>query len=710
MSDKKNQILEVLNPQQAKAVEHAIGPLFILAGAGTGKTRVITHRIAYLIEERDIRPFNILALTFTNKAAGEMKERVADLVGESSGGSLICTFHSFCNYVLRRDIDLLRNFKRGFSIYDETDSRNCIKSILKQLELPADKTFSPAAIHSIISKAKNFDGDPLDYVDQHAPLFEFISTIDERYRAVMEHSNALDFDDLLIKVIELFRGNPEVLDKYRHRFAHVLVDEYQDTNTPQYEIMKMLGAPGGNVTVVGDLDQSIYGWRGANVSNMFSFEKDFDNVRVIALEQNYRSKQNILDAANELISHNRGIGDKHLWSELGPGEKPFLITPWDEREEAEFITMEIDHLLMEGYRLSDIAVMFRTKAQSRVLEETFLKAVIPYCLIGATAFYQRREIKDVIAYLRVLENPRDMEAFSRVANVPRRGIGPKTLEKILEPAVAAGSLFDLVGKGSMCENELPKKAVQLIKTLKTLSSRREKISIDKLIDELLHKTGYMAYLDELIVSEGVDTRKENVGELVSLAAEYTRDSKNPSLDGFLSRIALVSDTDVKEFDDEKARLITLHSAKGLEFPAVFIAGVEENLLPHKTSIEENPEVEEERRLCYVGITRARELLYLSCCRSRFRFGSVMHNAPSRFIFEIGEERIQLLASPRGGGSGGSFFDGEPDDEEEKSGYFRTEQVDAREESDSGGGIVSGDYVVHEYFGEGRVISVDGRNI
>jgi len=739
MSRTGQRLLKALNPRQVQAVEHKDGPLLILAGAGTGKTRVITHRIAYLIAGLGIRPWNILALTFTNKAAEEMKERAVQLVGEEGRGVTLSTFHSFCNYILRREIDRLPPFRSGFSIYDETDADSCIRNILKQLDISSISGCSPARIRNLISRAKNFDTHPGEYVSPTEFLVDHIETITERYRLNLEHNNALDFDDLLLKTVELFRNNPDVLQKYRNRFRYILVDEYQDTNQPQYELLLQLAAPTGNVTVVGDLDQSIYGWRGANVGNMYSFEKDFNDVTVVTLEQNYRSKQSILDTANSLIRNNRGIREKFLWSELGAGEKAFLMTPWDERQEASDIALEIDHLVAEGFRLNDIAVMFRTKAQSRVLEETFMRMSVPHVLVGATAFYDRKEIKDVLAFLRVIENPRDFTAFQRIANVPKRGIGKKTLEKVEELARQSGSVLDLVDDEGKPKGELPKKAAPIIKVLRSLRANRMDLGLGDFIARVIEETEYGEHLQQMAQKEGTASRRENVEELASMAAEYAQETNKPTLEGFLARIALISDTDVKDFGEGSVVLITLHSAKGLEFPVVFIAGVEENLLPHSTSLEEG-NVEEERRLCYVGITRAKEMLYLSCCRSRLRFGRVMHNDPSRFLQEIGPDHFQSMEGPHGGAGKESFFDEDSAPEQagraapgifggtsrrrnhEEESFFddfsaKRKYTSSRvhdedfDDIDSGGAQYRpGQKVLHEIYGEGKVISIENGDI
>ncbi len=703
MNQKKTSPLEGLNPQQIKAVKHATGPLLILAGAGTGKTRVITHRIAYLIEGIGILPQSILALTFTNKAAQEMRERTVRLAGEEARGVMLSTFHSFCNYILRRDIRMLDCYREGYSIYDESDTRACIKTVLKDMGLPVSGPFAPARVSELISRAKNFGSQPGDNIDSYDPLGEHIERIAAGYERRMVENNALDFDNLLIKTLELFKSCPDVCGKYRRRFDYLLVDEYQDTNRMQYELLRLLAPDDGNVTVVGDLDQSIYGWRGADVGNMISFQQDFKDVSVVALEQNYRSSQNILDAANLLIANNPGLQEKRLWSDLGAGEPVFLFMPWDEREEAHFVALEIDHLIMEGYRLDDIAVLFRTKAQSRVLEETLLREGVPYMLIGATEFYKRKEIKDIVAYLRVIENPRDFISFGRIANEPKRGLGPKSVEAIEAAARAAGSLFDLPEKKDYLGKPQQKKALPLIELLKSFHDSRGKMPLDELVREVAETTGYLQMLDKLERTESI-SRTENVEEFVSLAAEHAKGRANPTLDGFLSHVALLSDVDLEDFGEGRIRMLTLHAAKGLEFPVVFMVGVEEGLLPHRSSSESDAEMQEERRLCYVGITRAQELLYMTACKSRLTFGQVNHNPESRFINEIGIDSFKVLRGTRGGPAAGeSFFD---DDEPD----FEVDTLECSEFRKSSEGFFAGDRVAHEVFGTGTVVSIKGDEI
>ncbi|MFA6448531.1 MAG: UvrD-helicase domain-containing protein [bacterium] len=713
--EKKTGPLEGLNPRQEEAVKHFTGPLLILAGAGTGKTRVITHRIAYLIEALGVVPTQILALTFTNKAAEEMRERAASLIGERAGGAMLSTFHSFCNYILRRNIHRLGGYDGGFSIYDETDARSCIKKILTAMELPVSGDFSPARIAGVISRAKNFDIDPINCVSMHEPLNDHITAISMNYEKKLRENNALDFDDLLIKTLVLFRKDKETLTRYKNRFQFILVDEYQDTNRIQYEILRELVSDDGNITVVGDLDQAIYSWRGADVGNIISYEKDFKDVVVVALEQNYRSKQRILDAANELIKSNPGIREKHLWSELGEGDPVRLHIPWDERDEASFIAREIDFLVTEGYRLDDMAVLFRARAQSRVFEDVFMKMGIPYKLINATAFYDRKEIKDIIAYLRVVENPKDIISFDRIANEPRRGIGKKSLERVEEAARMFGSLFGILDNEKSLPKGFPPKALPLIKTLKSLHESRGSMKITELVKRTSKDTGFYAALEKAEKEEGIN-RAENIDEFINIAAEYERMTSQPALEGFLSHVSLVADVDLEDFGEGNVRLMTLHSAKGLEFPIVFLAGVEEGILPHRTSVEERNGEFEERRLCYVGMTRAREQLYMTACRQRLRFGRVENNDISRFIEEIGRGHFEVLKSARGGPAKGESFFEDADDRaynriESKFTVESVELPDLDSDMDSGPGyrrrggrgFRPGDRIEHETLGYGTIV-------
>jgi len=704
--ENRTDLLEGLNPRQAEAVKHFTGPLLILAGAGTGKTRVITHRIAYIIGKLGVTPGQVLALTFTNKAADEMRERTVSLVGDRARGVMLSTFHSFCNYVLRRNIGRLGNYASNYSIYDEADARSCIKEILKACELPQNGPFAPGRIASAISRAKNF-GAPEECVGRSDDLANYFLKIYELYEKRLDDNNALDFDDLILKALRLFRDHDDVRERFRRRFPFILVDEYQDTNHVQYELLRELSPPDGNITVVGDLDQSIYSWRGADVGNMISFERDFDNVVVVALEQNYRSQQRILDAANALITFNPAPREKRLWSELGEGEPVHLYQAWDDRDEALFIAREIDYLVSEGYRLDDIAVLFRARSQSRVLEDVFIKAGVPYRLINATAFYDRKEIKDITAYLRVIENPRDMVSFRRIANEPRRGIGPKSVERIEDAVREYGSLCGLPDDIKELPKGFPAKALPLIRLMKSLHKSRDSMPVTELIRKTVDETGYYENMMHSDRQEGIN-RTENIDEFISVAAEYERKVVKPGLEGFLSQVSLSSDVDMEDFGEGSVRMLTLHSAKGLEFPVVFIVGVEEGMLPHRTALEDRNGEPEERRLCYVGITRAREVLYMSACRQRLQYGTPASNSISRFVEEIGKEHFEVISSPRGGpASGESFFDDEDNGVSRDEDGFIVERVELPDDDVrwSGRRFRAGDRIEHEELGCGKVVSL-----
>jgi len=692
-------ILEGLNPRQKQAVEHGHAPLLVVAGAGSGKTRVIIHRIAHLIRS-GVRPGGILALTFTNKAAGEMRERAAALIGEPARMVTLSTFHSFCYRVLRRYADRV-GLRQGFSVYDASDQKALVKHCIKKLNLrdtdeaPADK------ILHLISYAKNFRKDPGALVDSNNPLSRHVGAIAQAYERALIENNAVDFDNLILKVLDMFEQHADVLETYRQRYTHLLVDEYQDTNRVQFLLLQLLAGPHGHVTAVGDQDQSIYRWRGADISNIIDFGSAYPGAAVVPLEQNYRSTQRILNAANSLIRKNRGTHRANLWSELGDGDAPFLHNALDERGEAEFVADEIMHLTGAegGFKHSEIAILFRTRAQSRVFEETLSLRNIPYQVVGLTGFYQRKEIKDVIAYLKVLANPSDFVSLARAGNTPRRGIGPKSMEKLETLLAAAGAdtqtLLDLPEA-----KELPGK---LRDFLKMLGGLRDKLPpatpLPEFIKAALTETGYMKFLDTLDAVES-EARRENVNELVSVAVEVERLGETVDLETFLGRISLQSDIDSLREDADTVKLMTLHSAKGLEFPVVFITGAEEGLLPHYSSKDDNEELEEERRLCYVGATRSKQRLYFVCCSSRLLFGSTRGNLPSRFLEDIGAARMQTLeASHR--------YEDEPgflDDGEESDGMKNEQCAAAMFAPDNDAKYKCGDFVEHRIWGRGCVVS------
>lgn len=634
-----------LNPQQREAVLCTEGPLLVLAGAGSGKTRVLTYRIAYLVEELGVNPANILAITFTNKAAKEMKERIFDLIGDKARDTWISTFHSSCVRILRRDIDKI-NFSKNFVIYDTDDQNTLLKDCIKELNLN-EKYFNPAEMRSIIGRLKDQIIGPNDYARQVAGQYreEKIASIYSLYQKKLEKNNALDFDDLINRTIELFSLHPEVLDYYRKKFQYILVDEYQDTNYAQYRLVKLLSSYWKNICVVGDDDQSIYGWRGADIRNILDFEKDFPDARVIKLEENYRSSQIILDAANQVIKNNRGRKNKKLWTQKGQGEPIRVYRAMDEREEAEFICSEIKSLMDRDNRSPrDFAILYRTNSQSRVIEETLMKYGIPYNIYGGLRFYDRKEIKDLIAYLRVIANPADDVSLRRIINVPRRGIGDATVGKLEQIAARQEeNLFSVIldiDKYDGFTGGTIKKIKDFGNLISNLIAMKELMPVTEFISTLLVDTGYKAMLEEEKTIES-ESRLENIKEFVSAAREFEKENEGAGLTEFLENIALVSDLDKLGEGEAALSMMTLHSAKGLEFPVVFIAGMEEYLFPHSRAMDSEEEMEEERRLCYVGITRAQERLYLTHALQRTLYGAPRYNEPSRFLSEIPEMLLNV---------------------------------------------------------------------
>ena len=635
-----------LNPDQLDAVVHRGGPLLVVAGAGSGKTRVLTHRIAHLIEE-GVPPTAILAITFTNKAAEEMKHRVADLVGPVVKAMWVCTFHSACVRILRANADAL-GYPRTFSIYDQADAQRLAGYVVRDLGLDA-KRFPPRAAHGQISLWKNELITPAVAVERASNIFERKhADIYTDYQARLMKAGAMDFDDLLMNTVLLFRQHPDVLAHYQQRFRHVLIDEFQDTNTAQNEIALQLAAGHQQITIVGDGDQSVYGWRGADVRNILQFEEAFDDVTTIVLDQNYRSTQTILDAANTVIANNPGRKEKHLWSDKGSGAPIVRYHAEDEGDEATFVARTAQQLHAERRVIwKDIACFYRTNAQSRVLEEAFMRFGIPYKVVGGTRFYDRREIKDAMAYLRAVVNPADEVSVKRVLNVPKRGVGDGSVAKLDAFALAEGIAFvEAMRRASEAGLTGPAARgvasfVQLLDNL-SLMVADESVGPGDLLRAALDDSGYTA---ELEAEESVEAagRLENIGELVGSAREFTR------LDEFLEQVALVADTDEID-DDDRVVLMTLHSAKGLEYPVVFVLGWEEGVFPHSRALTEPTEMEEERRLAYVGITRAQELLHVSHAWSRQLFGNTNYNPPSRFLDEIPANLIEQKGSV-GGRSG-----------------------------------------------------------
>lgn len=626
--------LSELNEAQKKAVTHPGGPLLVLAGAGSGKTRVLTYRIAYLIQCMGVNPSSIMAITFTNKAAEEMKERIERLIPWAKG-MLVSTFHSACVRFLRSDIENL-GYDRNFVIFDTQDQQVVVRDSIKALGLD-DKKYSPQAALNFIGRAKDKLLTPEECYDRAKDIREkTFARIYEHYQKKLKELNALDFDDLIMKTVELFKECPEVLSRYQTKFEHILVDEYQDTNRAQYVLVKMLAEKHRNLCVVGDDDQSIYSFRGADIRNILDFEEDFPDATVIRLEQNYRSTQNILDAANSVISHNFGRKKKNLWTENGRGEKIYLATLENEHEEAFFIAREIDRLVgLRKFDYKDFAVLYRTNAQSRVLEDMMVKAGIPYRIVGGLKFYQRKEIKDLLAYLRVVANPSDDISLLRIINVPRRGIGESTINELKRIAQEKERpIFEVIKEGSYnFSSRVSSKLKNFAGMIDDFIEKQGSFSIPDLIAYILEKTGYVEELEAENTPEA-QSRIENLREMVGVAEEFERKYENPSLQDFLAEIALVSDVD--QLDDEKNAvvLMTLHSAKGLEFPVVFLSGMDEGIFPHSRSMFDEDELEEERRLCYVGITRAKRRLYLTRAWRRNLYGNTSFYSASRFIDEI----------------------------------------------------------------------------
>ncbi|MEB3102383.1 DNA helicase PcrA [Ferviditalea candida] len=656
------QALDKLNRQQRKAVESVDGPLLIMAGAGSGKTRVLTHRIAYLIATRKAAPWSILAITFTNKAAREMQQRVAALVGPAGQDIWVSTFHSMCVRILRKDIERI-GYSSNFTILDSTDQLSVVKSCLKELNIDVKK-FDPRAVLSTISGAKNELVTAEQYESKIGDYFQgVVAKVYALYQKKLRSNNSLDFDDLIMQTIRLFTEVPEVLEFYQHKFLYLHVDEYQDTNRAQYMLCRMLADKYRRICVVGDSDQSIYRWRGADISNILNFEKDYPEAETILLEQNYRSTSNILDAANSVIANNTGRKPKKLWTDRQGGAKVRIYQSESEHDEGYFITKIIRDHLAKGGKYRDHAILYRTNAQSRVIEEILIKSDIPYQIVGGIKFYDRKEIKDLLAYLRLVSNPDDDLSFSRIVNVPKRGIGDATVEKLAAAAAGRGVsmmrlLDDLDETGDVSGRS--KNALQEFgQLIGNLSAMGDYLSVTELTEQVLEKTGYKLEL----MREGTieaKSRLENIEEFLSVTMDFEKRNEDKSLIAFLTDLALIADIDTMNGDDQNGQdaviLMTMHSAKGLEFPVVFIAGMEEGVFPHSRTLFDDEELEEERRLAYVGITRAEKELYLTCAQMRTLFGRTSMNAPSRFLDEIPEqfkEQIQPAEDRAARGYGGS---------------------------------------------------------
>ena len=714
------ELLKGMNPRQAEAVQLTEGPLLIMAGAGSGKTRVLTHRIAYLIEEKGVNPWNILAITFTNKAAKEMKERVINLMEAGGEDVWISTFHSMCVRILRRDVDHI-GYSKNFTIIDSSEQLTLMKRVVKELNIDPKK-YDPRSILGAISNAKNELLTVAAYSARQGSLFEeIVARCYEMYQKELRRNQCLDFDDLIMLTIRLFQDNPEILQYYQRKFHYIHVDEYQDTNHAQYTLVNLLAAGFRNLCVVGDADQSIYGWRGADMQNILDFEKDYPDAQTILLEQNYRSTQNILSAANQVIGHNRNRKEKKLWTENDQGDKITYYRGDSERDEGRFIVSEIQRLQREQQRkYGDFAVLYRTNAQSRVVEETFLKANIPYKMVGGHKFYDRKEIKDILAYLQVIANPADSLSLLRIINVPKRGVGAGSIEKL--QSFAALHDFSLLeaGQNVALSSLKGKAATEIEKLAQSLADFNQMIpylSVTELTREVLEKTGYE---DELKRQNNLESqnRLENLEEFLSVTMEFDKtyeaqpeeeqEAPEDKLTIFLNDLALLSDVDSYEEEASEVTLMTLHAAKGLEFPVVFLVGMEEGVFPLSRAMMEEAELEEERRLAYVGITRAEEALYLTNALSRTLYGKTQYNRPSRFVSEIESELLQ--------GKG----NGAPGEKKAPAATFApkvfkpqykqpvTTGVPGKKETSAAGVTWKvGDKVEHKKWGQGTVVRVGG---
>ena len=634
-------LLDGLNPRQREAAETIDGPLLILAGAGSGKTRTIIHRIAHIIETGQAWPSQILAITFTNKAAGEMRERIAKMNIADSKRIWMSTFHAMCARIMRSHAQWL-GYDDNFVIYDMDDQKRLYKSLIKELGLN-DKYFTNQFLSGEVSTAKNNFVSPEAYMKENSGDFrkEQVGTYYKRYQESLKANNAMDFDDLIYNTLVLFKGFPEILEQYQNRFKYIMVDEYQDTNHSQYELVNMLAAKYKNICVCGDDDQSIYGWRGADINNILDFEKDYANAKVVKLEENYRSTQTILDCANGVIARNTGRKEKALWTNNDGDEKIMIASFNQGYDEARFIVDEINDNITKGHGIfGDFAILYRTNAQSRLFEEALMRAGLPFQLIGGTGFYSRVEIKDIIAYLNVLSNPKDNMGFMRIVNVPKRGIGSATIEKIAEYAnfksFSLMQAFHHVEEIPELSPSVKNKVRAFSELMKKLEAIQETASLSELITAVIEKTGYLEMLETGKMDKG-ESRLENLQELVSSATDFEKNSDDQSLSAYLETVALSSETDKYDGDQGKVLLMTLHNAKGLEFPIVFIPGLEEGIFPHGRAMDSPEDIEEERRICYVGITRAMKRLYISWAAERTLYGRRQLQTPSRFLKEMPEE-------------------------------------------------------------------------
>ncbi|WP_093275674.1 DNA helicase PcrA [Psychrobacillus sp. OK032] len=705
-------LLNGMNTEQEKAVKTTEGPLLIMAGAGSGKTRVLTHRIAYLIVEKEVYPSKILAITFTNKAAREMRERIDSILGAGTGERMwVSTFHSMCVRILRRDIDRI-GYSKSFSILDTTDQLTVIKNILKEQNIDSKK-YDPRSMLNAISSAKNICIDADTFKAQMNEMNPFEKTVAEVYKGYekrLRKNQSLDFDDLIMTTLTLFKRVPEVLEFYQNKFQYIHVDEYQDTNKAQYELVQMLASKFKNICVVGDSDQSIYRWRGADIQNILSFEKDYPNATMIMLEQNYRSSQRILRAANDVIGNNTSRYPKVLRTENSEGEKIQLFRAFNEQQEAQFVVQSIQEMMEnENRTLDDFAVLYRTNAQSRVMEEVLVKSNMAYTIVGGTKFYDRKEIKDLLAYLRLIANNDDDLSLARIINEPKRNIGATSFERMAMYALEQDrSILDALHEVDFMG--IPARAVNSVVgfhgLIQNLTQMQEFLSVTEIVEQVLEKTGYKTMLKNEKTIEA-ESRLENIEEFLSVTKAFEEKSDDKSLVAFLTDLALISDIDKLDEEEDTSQgniiLMTMHASKGLEFPVVFIIGMEENIFPHSRSIGDDDEMQEERRLAYVGITRAEERLFITCAQSRTIFGRGSFNSPSRFIAEISDEIIEVV-----GGKG----------DNNSMSTSRTRSVQQTKKlavtrpayKQSGGekmGWQVGDKAVHKKWGVGMVVSVRG---
>ena len=715
-------LMQGLNEPQQRAVACLQGPLLIVAGAGSGKTRVLTFRIANLLEH-GVPPYRILAITFTNKAAREMRERVDALIGDTAQDVWLSTFHSFCARFLRMELEHYGRYAKNFVIYDAADSKGLIRECLKELNID-EKHTAPGAVQAHISDAKNRLLDVAAFTAQATDFFaEQVAKIYALYQSKLQENNALDFDDLLMLTVELLTKNEELRTKYQKKFQYILVDEYQDTNGAQYAITKLLAAEHRNICVVGDADQSIYGWRGADMRNIMNFEKDYPEATVILLEQNYRSTKNILAAANAVIENNLTRKKKELWTDNPTGDRITIYEGATEKNEASYIVREVERLhTMFHVKYGDIAVLYRTNAQSRNIEEAFYATGVPYAMVGSVRFYDRREIKDIIAYLRVIYNPRDTLSLLRIINVPRRGLGPTSIARMMETAEEYRiSLFEVITDAQLL-SMIPKLSAKVKLALEdfaamvfTFMGQLGTRPIHEIVEDVIETSGYAAALEEEKKEDNRD-RLENLREFISVAKNFddgAAEGENGLAD-FLAQIALISDVDQTEQSDGTVTLMTFHAAKGLEFPAVFMAGMEEGLFPHSRTLLDDTEIEEERRTCYVGITRAERRLYLTYARQRTIYGRTEMSRPSRFLAEIPEELVEHKEADFFGGTdlrAPSNIWGERSTRTERKRYMPPPQHTAADGSvirpDASAAFQAGDAVRHSKWGDGRIVAISG---